>query len=401
LNILQINSVCGIGSTGRIATDLHAILVAQGHQSAVAYGRDVAKNCDRPIRIGGRLDNYLHVARTRLTDSHGFGSKTATKAFIEKIRDLNPDVFHLHNLHGYYLHIGLLFEYLKQANKPVIWTLHDCWAFTGHCSYFDRIGCERWKWECHDCPLKTEYPKSLLFDRSRWNYQRKKELFTGIRDLTIITPSMWLARLVNESFLRNYRVKVINNGIDLKVFKPTQSGVFSRYNLENQFVLLGVAADWNQRKGYDYFVDLAKELRPDEKIVLVGVNAREIKHLPTGVIGIPKTNSITELAEIYSAADLFVNPTLEEVLGLVNLEALACGTPVITFNSGGSPECLDDGCGAVVERGNLSGLVEAIELMRKGGKEAYTVKCRQRAEDRFDKDARVAEYIDLYKAVLR
>lgn len=397
MKILQINSVCGIGSTGRIATDLHAILSSQGHQSTVAFGRDAAKNCDRTIRIGSRFDNYLHVARTRLFDTHGFGSANATKALIEKIRELNPDMIHLHNLHGYYFHIGLLFEYLKQAGKPVIWTLHDCWAFTGHCSHFDYIGCTRWQSECHDCPSKAEYPKSVGLDRSRWNYRKKQALFTGIRNLTLVTPSQWLARMVKASFLQKYPVTVINNGIDLKVFKPTRSDFRSRFKIEDQYVLLGVASIWNQRKGYQYFIDLATQLRPDEKIVLVGVSEAQIKQLPIGIIGIAKTTNTAALADIYSAADVYINSTLEDNFPTTNLEALACGTPVITFNSGGSSECLAAGCGLVVERGDLPGLVAAIATVRTVGKAAYTARCRKCAEDRFDKDARFGEYLDLYR----
>lgn len=396
MRILQINSVCGISSTGRIATDLHALLVSQGHQSTVAYGRHTAANCQQTVRIGSRFDNYAHVARTRLFDAHGFGSAAATRAFIGKIKELNPDVIHLHNLHGYYLHIGLLFEYLKQAGKPVIWTLHDCWAFTGHCTYFDFAGCTRWQSGCHDCPLKREYPRSLFLDRSRRNYQQKKVLFTGVRNLTLVAPSRWLAGLVQQSFLQEYPVELISNGIDLHVFKPGPGDFRRRYQLEDRFILLGVAYVWNERKGYRYFGELAEQLRADEKIVLVGVSGQQLKRLPAGVIGIPKTNSTAELAGLYSAADLFINPTLEDNFPLSNLEALACGTPVVTFASGGSPECLDPHCGTVVARGDLPGLRAAIDAMRQAGKAAYAASCRQRAETLYDKNARLAEYVALY-----
>lgn len=401
MNILQINSVCGIGSTGRIVTDLHALLISQGHKSTVAFGRDKAKNCTTAIRIGNSVDNYLHVARTRLFDAHGFASLSATKVFIAKIIALNPDVIHLHNLHGYYLHVGLLFEYLKQTDKSVIWTLHDCWAFTGHCSHFDYIGCDRWKSECHHCPSKVEYPKSLFFDRSKKKYKQKKELFTGVPDLTIVIPSRWLSILVKESYLQEYPVKVINNGIDLSVFKPVSSDFRTRYNLHRQFVILGVAFNWGVRKGYQYFIDLAKKLNPNEKIVLVGVSEQQIKELPNGIIGIAKTNSSAELAEIYSSADIFVNPTLEDNFPTTNLEALACGVPVITFNTGGSPEALDDDCGMVVERGDLNGLIAAIEKVKKNGKIFYTAQCQKRANDLYGKNDRFKEYVSLYKGCLK
>lgn len=400
MNILQINSVCGIGSTGRIATDLHAILLSQGHQSTVAFGRDTARNCSHTIRIGNRFDNYLHVAQTRLFDKHGFASAGATKTFIAEIKELNPDVIHLHNLHGYYLHIGLLFEYLKQSNKPVIWTLHDCWPFTGHCAYFDFVDCARWRIQCYDCPLKMEYPKSFT-DNSRWNYRAKKDLFLGFKNLTLVTPSKWLANLVEQSFLQDYPVAVINNGIDLSVFRPTPSTFRINHKLEDTFIVLGVASGFCARKGYGYFIELSRQLKPDEKLVLVGVSEKQIKLLPIGVIGITKTNNTQELAEIYSTADVFLNPTYEDNFPTTNLEALACGTPVVTFNSGGSPECLDANSGLVVERADLRGLVTTIATIKKNGKKFYTINCQKRAQDRFDKNARFAEYIELYKDYLK
>jgi putative colanic acid biosynthesis glycosyltransferase len=213
MKVLQINSVCGIGSTGRIATDIHDILIEQGHESYIAYGRDLPKNCENAIRIGTKIDNYTHVAKTRLLDKHGFGSIKATKEFINKVIDINPDIIHLHNIHGYYINIEILFDYLKEANKPVVWTFHDCWSFTGHCAYFDYVGCNKWKTGCYSCPEKKAYPSSLIFDNSKNNYINKKEIFTVVKNLTIVTPSQWLANLVQESFLNEYPVKVINNGI--------------------------------------------------------------------------------------------------------------------------------------------------------------------------------------------
>lgn len=397
LNILQINSVCGVGSTGRIATDIHATLLSHGHCSTIAYGRDVAKSCEQAIRIGRKVDSYMHVARTRLLDSHGFGSKAATKQLIARIKTLNPDVIHLHNVHGYYLHVGLLFDYLKASKKPVIWTFHDCWAFTGHCTYFDYVACNRWINQCHDCPLKTEYPKSLFLDRSRQNYQQKKVLFPGVENLTIVTPSKWLAALVKKSFLKDYPVKIINNGIDLNIFRPCHSNFRERFNLEDKFVILGVASPWSTRKGYQCFLDLSKVIKADEKIVLVGLDETTIRNLPDGIIGIAKTKSTAELAEAYSAADIFINPTLEDNFPTTNLEALACGTPLITFNTGGSPEAVDKDSGLIVERGDLPGLVESIAAVRKVGKPFYSDKCRTRAEKHYDKNQRFGDYLNLYK----
>jgi putative colanic acid biosynthesis glycosyltransferase len=399
VKVLQINSVCGIGSTGRIATDINKTLNDQGHDSYIAYGRGLPLNCDQAIRIGKKVDNYTHVALTRVFDLHGFASKKATLEFIKKVELLNPDVIHLHNIHGYYINIKILFDYLKKVNKPVVWTLHDCWAITGHCSHFDYVGCDKWKTGCGECPQKGEYPKSNIRDNSKLNYINKKSIFTGLKNLTIVTPSKWLASLVKESFLKEYPVKVINNGIDLKVFKPTIGDFRLRYGLEGKFIILGVASTWSMRKGLGLFLELSDKLEQDERIVLVGLSEKMNKKLPSNIIGVSRTNDIEELAEIYSSANVFVNPTLEEVMGLTNVEALACGTPVITFNTGGSIECVDRNSGIVVEKGNLNKLRNEIINIKKGIKVFYSRDTINRAKFLFDKNERYQEYLNLYESI--
>lgn len=398
--MLEVNSVCGIGSTGRIATGLHAALAAQGHQCTIAYGRADSVDCNQTIRIGDVLDNYLHVARTRLLDDHGFGSAQATRRFVSRVRALKPDLIHLHNLHGYYLHVGVLFEFLHQYGKPVVWTLHDCWPFTGHCAHFDFVGCTHWKTECHNCPQRADYPASLLRDGSKANFQRKKMIFTSLQNLTIVTPSQWLASLVEESFLQGNPRLVINNGINLKIFRPSPSSFRKQHGLTDMFVVLGVASVWSARKGLQYFIELAKHLRQDERIVMVGLSEQQIRQLPAAVVGIPKMSSSAELAALYSAADVFVNPTLEDTFPTTNLEALACGTPVVTFGTGGSPECLDASCGLVVERGDLPGLIAAIAKVREAGKASFSMHCRHRAEQRYNESDRTADYLELYEGRL-
>lgn len=393
IRVLQINSVCGIGSTGRIATDIHQVLKEQGHESYIAFGRDEPKNCDTAIRIGTSWDTYAHVALTRIFDKHGFGSKRATRAFLREVDKLNPDVIHLHNIHGYYLNVELLFDYLKAADKPVIWTLHDCWAFTGHCSHFDYIGCDKWKTECFSCPQKGEYPKSVLFDNSRDNFIRKKTAFTGVKNLTIVTPSQWLAGLVGDSFLGGYPVKVINNGIDLSVFKPTPSDFRQRYSLENKFIILGVANVWTEKKGLQYFLELSSYLSSDEVIVLVGLTEKQKAALPSGIIGITRTDSVTELAEIYTASDVFVNPTLEDNFPTTNLEALACGTPVITLDTGGSGESIDGTCGYI----GLKDILSFIRIVKTTGKKVYEENSLNRARRLYDKRARFGDYISMHE----
>ncbi|MBU9675092.1 glycosyltransferase [Planococcus sp. CP5-4] len=392
MKILQINSVCGVGSTGRIATDIHDILQEHGHESWIAYGRGEAKNCENTIKIGNKLDNYTHVAKTRLLDQHGFGSKKATLEFLEKVKKLDPDVIHLHNIHGYYINIELLFSYLKKAKKKVIWTLHDCWAFTGHCAYFDFRECNCWKIEGDNkCIQSRSYPSSWLLNNSKENFQRKKAAFSGIEDLTIVTPSNWLAELVKKSFLKNYTVNVVNNGIDLGVFKPTESNFKLKYKLENKFTLLGVASIWDERKGLEYFLKLSKMISTNEYIILIGLTEKQQKNLPLNIIGIDKTNNIEQLAEIYSAADVFVNPTLEDNFPTTNIEALACGTPVVTFNTGGSIESIDESCGKVVDKGDSVKLFKSI----KEAKELKRTACRQRSL-KYEKKTQYKKYLEIY-----
>jgi glycosyltransferase involved in cell wall biosynthesis len=352
MKILQINSVCGFGSTGRIATDLYKVYEEAGHECVIAYGRGSAPEGYKTIKIGSNMDNYMHVAKTRVFDKHGFGSKRATEKFIEEVKEFNPDIIHLHNIHGYYINIEVLFNYLKEENKKVVWTLHDCWSFTGHCSHFDYVKCFKWKTECGNCQQKAEYPTSKIADNSKWNYEKKKELFTGLKDMTIVTPSNWLAGLVKESFLKEYKVEVIHNGIDLDVFKPTKSDFREKYGIGNKRMILGVASVWTERKGYNYFMELSKELDENYQIVMVGVTEKQKKKLPSNILGIIRTNNVQELVEIYSTADIFFNPTLEENFPTVNLEALACGIPVYTFDTGGSWECISQDTGVIIKEKN-------------------------------------------------
>ena len=394
MRVLQINSVCGVGSTGRIATDLYKVLEEQGHECLIAYGRGTAPEGINSYKIGTNLDNYLHVARTRLLDQHGYGSKKPTIELVKKIKEYNPDVIHLHNLHGYYLNLEVLFDYLEHSNKPVIWTLHDCWAFTGHCAYFDYIGCNKWKSECRNCPQKKTYPNSYGLDNSYQNFNQKKELFTRLNNLTIITPSQWLANLVKESFLNKYPIQVINNGIDLNVFKPTPSEFRKKYHLEEKKIILGVANVWDRRKGFDSFIKLSQKLDKNHQIVLVGVKEKQKNSLPSNITGIIRTNNIKELAEIYTAADVFVNPTLEDNFPTTNLEASACLTPVITFRTGGSPESLNNEHDYIVDKGDIVAVYEII-MQLKGNSKTKEISLN----NKYDKKNCALSYIDIYKGV--
>ena len=362
MKILMINVVCGIRSTGRICTDLATALENQGHEVKIAYGReDVPKQFEKyAVRIGRDLDVKFHGIRTRLFDEAGFGSGNATKRFVEWVKIYDPDVIHLHNLHGYYINVKILFEYLKKCQKTIIWTLHDCWSFTGHCVYFDYVNCNKWKKECNHCPQKKEYPTRIGPDFSRRNYYLKKKLFSNIPKLTLVTPSQWLADLVSDSFIKEYPIKVIHNGVDTKIFQSTDSNLRSKYKLGNKKVVLGVASVWDQRKGLECFIKLAEKLDQRQyQIVLVGLSQDQIKILPRQIVGIMRTNSTKELAALYTLAYVFVNPTFEDNYPTTNIEAIACGTPVITFDTGGSTESAEM-YGLSVEKGNIDELVSAL-----------------------------------------
>ncbi len=391
MKIFQINSTCGFGSTGRIAVDILKELEKNGGEGIIAYGRNSAPENVNSYRIGSDLDVKIHGVLSRITDRQGFYSSSATKKLIEKIKDYNPDIIHLHNIHGYYLNVAILFDFLKEYNKPIVWTLHDCWAFTGHCAYFSFNGCEKWKTECNTCPLKKDYPTSLVMDNSKKNYQQKKELFTKPQNITFVTPSNWLKDLTEKSFLGKYPVKVINNGIDLTKFKPTESDFREKNNLQDKFMILGVASVWEERKGLKDFIKLNEMLSENEKIVLVGLDDNQLATLPEDIIGIKRTSSIEELAEIYSAADVFVNPTYEDNYPTTNLEAISCGTPVVTYITGGSPESVFEGNGFSVPQGDVKGIYDAIKKVDG---------CKTPTKDFFDASKRYKEYVDLYKEIL-
>ena len=401
MKVLQINTTLNTTSTGRIAEEIGQTLIASGHESYVAAARVGPEGSTSTyIPIGNTTDMYLHGLKSRMLDRHGFGSTNATKQLVKRIGEIDPDVIGLHNLHGYYLNVEILFDYLKVAQKPVIWTFHDCWPFTGHCSFFDYVGCEKWKTECHACPLSSKYPASWLVDNSRENFHQKSALFNGLENLMIVTPSQWLKRLVGQSFLAENPVRVINNGIDLDQFTPSESvSTRLQYNVVNKHVILGVASVWDRRKGLDYFIDLSNKLDDQFKIILVGLSGNDLHELPANMIGVSRTESIEELAALYSMADVFVNPTLVDNFPTTNLEALACGTPVVTFNTGGSPEAVNPLTGAVVPKRDGNALYQEVMKIIKKGKAGYKIPCRNRAIEYYDKNDRFAEYLDLYKAL--
>ncbi len=363
MKVLFINSVCGIRSTGRICTDLAQEFEKEGHEVKIAYGRETVPERYQKyaVKIGGGLSQKAHALKTRFFDKHGLGSKSATKEFLRFAEKFNPDLLWLHNIHGYYINYELLFKWIKsRPNMQVKWTLHDCWSFTGHCSHFMVAKCNKWQTQCQNCVQKREYPSSLIKDNSNSNYLRKKIAFTGVKDMTIITPSKWLADLVKISFLREYKVEVVYNTIDTNVFKPTASDFRRKTGLEDKKIILGVASAWSERKGLNDFIKLSSMIDENYKIVLVGLTENQLAGLPKDILAITRTNNATELAEIYTASNVFFNPTYEDNYPTVNLEAEACGTPVITYRTGGAPETIkrEDSC--VIEVGDITQALKII-----------------------------------------
>lgn len=365
MKILMINSVCGIKSTGRICVDIARKLEEMGNEVKIAYGREyVPEQYEKyAVRIGTEKDVKIHGIKARLFDASGLGSTKSTKKFLEWVKEYDPDIIHLHNIHGYYINIKILFNYIKKSNKKIIWTLHDCWTFTGHCAYFDMVSCDKWKVECNNCTQKSQYPTSFLFDFSRKNYNLKKNFFCNIENLVIVTPSEWLKKLVKQSILKEYRVNTIYNGVNTAVFRYRKESdiVKAKYGIQNKKVILGVAAVWDQRKGLNEFIKLSRLIDKDKySIILVGLSKKQINELPDSIIGIERTDSIDELAMVYSAAEVYFNPTFEDNYPTTNLEAISCGTPVITYDTGGSVESAKQ-YGAVVEKGNVERVYDIIE----------------------------------------
>ncbi len=362
MKLLIINSLCDSKSTGSICLSIAKQYRDLGFDVAIAYGRSGVTKEDGicKIRIGSKFDVFLHTLKSRLFDMAGFGSVQSTRRFIKWAETFNPDIVWIHNLHGYYINVALLFDWIKSRPQMQIkWTLHDCWSFTGHCTHFECIQCEKWKSGCHDCQQVRNYPKSLFIDRSKLNYKRKKEAFTSVSDMTIITPSIWLRNLVSQSFLKDYSIEVVNNKIDRNVFFPRERNYFKKnYDLNNRIIILGVASDWDEKKGLEDFIKLSCLLSNEYQIVLVGLTDKQLNQIPRNIIGIKRTNSADELAEIYSSSDLFLNLTYQDTYPTVNLEAQACGTPCITYRTGGSPESVP--AQNVVSQGDLVGVLDLI-----------------------------------------
>lgn len=395
MTLLQINATANWGSTGKIAEQIGICARKHGWESYIAYGRWFNPSQSHLIKVGGKLDLYLHYAAQRICDNEGLNSRWATKYLIHKIKSIKPDIVQLHNIHDHFLNYRLLFEYLNKTDIKVVWTFHDCWAFTGHCFHFVKKNCERWKTGCHDCPLKDEYPRTWT-DRSKKNYYLKKHLFGECKNLTIVSCSEWMDTFVKSSFLKEKEMTIIKNGVDLTTFKP----YFTKTsNTNRRFRILAVSSVWSPDKGeLDIYKLRTLLAQNDYEITMIGLSADQLKSLPVGITGIQRTQNVHELAQLYSTSDVLINPTYADTFPTVNLESLACGTPVITYKTGGSPEAIDEKTGIVVEQGDVNGLAEAIMKLKTSPLSAED--CRKRAEEQFDKNKCFEKYIELYKTTI-
>lgn len=408
MKILQINTVYkNGGSTGRIVYDLKRLCEEHGIESYVAYGYEFSslpiEDRVRTFRMESIAELQWAKIQTRFWPRHGFYNIAPTKRLLRWMEEIKPDIIHLHNLHNHYINVRMLFQYIKEHDIPVVWTLHDCWAFTGWCAYFDMAHCKKWVNGCNGtCPCRHDYPYTWFFDRSEHNWKEKSQTFCGVKRMSLVSPSEWLGGLIRQSFLKEYPVEIINNGVDTDLFRPKYvRDIYQKYGIpEGKHIILAVMNSWGKRKGSDYLLRLPSLLSNDECLVIVGLNSRQLNLLPKEhCVGVVHSNNIQELVALYSIADVFINPTLEDNFPTTNIEALACGTPIVTFRTGGSIECVNESTGLIVEQGDLEGLFSAICIMISRGKTPYVEACVKEARVKYNKNVQYAKYIELYRKV--
>lgn len=402
--LFQINTFCNAGSTGRIAELLGKTVISHGWNSYIAYGRNANNSSSVKYKIGNTSDILVHGILTRLFDYQGLGSAKATRNLVSYIKEVEPDIIHLHNIHGYYLNYPVLFDFLKCYGKPIVWTLHDNWGFTGHCTYFSYINCRKWETECRDCKLKKTYPASVFRDNSANNFRLKKKCFLEVPNLHIVTVSKWLEKQVKKSFFKNNIIHQIYNGLDTDAFSPHSNArkyVCKIHDIsERKKIVLGVANVWSKYKGLYIFHELSKIINPDYQIILVGLSRNQIKELPPNIIGIERTQSVEELVQYYTAADVYFNASKHETLGMTSLEAQACGTPSIVYNSTGCPETITKDSGVCLNDCSINDVCEAIYRLCNIPKVNISKVCRSNVIDIFNEKERYNEYYKLYESLL-
>ncbi|MDR2505583.1 MAG: glycosyltransferase [Oscillospiraceae bacterium] len=413
--ICFINTSAG-GSHGAITRELAVGASAAGYSPIAAYSRGNPPGEFASVRIGSDMDMRLAGLTTRLRDNHGFANARATRRFLSKLDEIKPDLLHLHNLHGYYINVEMLFSYIKKNELPAVWTLHDCWAFTGHCSHFVRANCDKWRTLCHACPMKREYPASLLLDNSERNYRRKRSAFTNVPNLRIVAPSDWLAENVRRSFLRDYPLSVIPNGVDTNAFTPSDEMMGAMHSTTHCVVkdgsILSIAAPFDERKGFTDIIETAK-LLPNKRFILIGLTDKQKKLLPSNAEGYGRINDRAQIIRFCRKASLLLNATYEDTYPTVNMEAIACGTPAVSYNTGGCAEqqglslqsaalsgrrFIQTQVGAIVNEKSPAALAEAIaqtelSFARPDASELLHLFSLKH----FDRNKAVSAYVDIYK----
>lgn len=398
--LLIIGSSLNYGSPGHICESIGLKAMANGWTVYQAHGLKYSRPSSlKTYAVCSKLGEFRHTIKSFLFDAHGLSSKKETKRLIAWIESISPDVIHLHNLHGYYLNYQILFEFLSKYGRPIVWTMHDFWPITGHCAHFDYIGCDKWKTECRNCPQSSSYPRSLFIDKSSRNFNAKRNAFTSVNNLTVVTVSDWVKSLYKESFLNKYPIQTIHNGVNTEIFKPTRSKLRSKLGLKDKFVMLGVASPWYPLKGFNDYLSLSNVLPKDCVIIMIGLTRKQIKELPPNIIGIERTDSKQELAQFYSMADVTLNLSYQETFGMTTIEGMACGTPAIVYNRTASPELVTPQTGIVVNAGDIKELLRAIIFIKDKGKNPFTNSCRDTVLTEFNEDNQIRRYVNLYNKV--
>lgn len=401
ITLLQINVDANNGSNGSIARDIGSIALSKGWNSYIAYGRRHIPCDSKLIRVGNNWDIKVHGLFTRFFDLHGLGSNITTRRLIRKIKQIKPDIIHLHNIHGYFINYRILFNYINKYGIPIVWTFHDCWPFTGHCAHYIGYNCYKWEKQCYDCPAKRDYPTSWLLDNSRYCYKLKKRLFTSPERVAIVTVSRWLQSVVKESFFKKYPISVIFDGIDTESFCYRPNTLKTELNISDKFVLMSAAANWSEEKGWSDYKQLAKLLPNNYVILLLGVSDSQKKELPNNILGISRVEDKVKLAEFYSMADILLNLSYAETFGMTTAEAMACGTPGISYDRTACPELISPDTGIVVEAGNMAQILNAISIIMRNGRSYYSKSCRQRILDNFDFKKVNQQYFAIYDEILK
>lgn len=404
--ILRFVSGLNEGSIGRTAEQLSQLVQARGWRSFIAYSRLNLGSTSEVYRVDNRFSTYFHAFLTRMFDMCGYGSYFTTKRLVHVIKKVKPDLIHMHIIHNYDINLKVLFDFLSKSGIPIVWTQHDCWSYTGHCAFYANVQCEKWKTECHHCPKYKSFPNSWFYDGSRRNYNFKKKVFTSVPQdqMCIIAVSDYVKNDLKLSFLNKYRIERIYNAIDTTQFVPLQHlsrKVREQYMLGKGILLMAFATSWTERKGISDYYKLREVLDDKYTIVFVGVKDELKKKLPKGIIGIGNTSSVMELVKLYSTADIVMNLSSEESFGKTTPEGMSCGTPSIVYNCTASPELVDEKTGVVCEKGDIEGVVNAIQKILSWDKEETIKNCRNRVLSLFAMQKNWNDYLDLYEEMIK